>query len=635
MTEASTFPIAAISGLTLGMVDWLVVALYSAAMIGLGWFFSRTATRSTDGFLIGERSLPWWVIGFANVASYSDSGGGWVWLFYVGGFMYLNQIAWIAWPIWMPLVGVFWAKMWRRSGVVTTGELIELRYSGRGAAAFRGFYGVYACLAWATVFLGYGTAILAQLLAPLIGWSPTTIVVVFGTVTLSYTVLGGLLGAAYIDLLQFGIFFCAALVLWYLGVEEQGGYAPMLARATASRGLDFWQIYPPSSGANTYVDPASLAMLMVLGLFLAGSPCAGEGWTAQRCLAARDERHAVLGQMLNSILSLVIRMIPLLPLGILAIATYPAADPGAHAMLRFPDGTTAPSTGVWSHLVIRHAGKLPGFGGLIIAAVLAGYMATVGTMLQWGSSFVVNDLYRRHFRPTAAKNEHILVARLVMVAMMVLASFLAFSIRDIGAWVFYINAAMITPALPLAWLRWFWWRLNVWGEIFGILLSVPLSAFIWFGLGWRERPVWQPTLLLLMMGFVGSTLVSLATPAESRETLRRFYLRIRPHGFWGPVRDGLEADGLADSGRRRRELRWDLLAAGCGIAFCFTITWSFFTAVMLRWAEFVGWAAAASVAGFAYYTFWMRSHALAVAPDADTRKATADPAIVEPRGAPS
>lgn len=614
MIEGPTPLLAATSWLALGTADWLVVAAYSATMIGLGWYFSRAATRSADGFLIGERSLPWWVIGFANVSTYSDSGGGWVWLFYVGGFMYLNQIAWIAWPIWMPLVGVFWAKMWRRSGVVTTGELIELRYSGRGAAAFRGFYGVYACVAWASVFLGYATALLAQLLAPLIGWSPTAIVVVFGAVTLSYTVLGGLLGAAYIDLPQFAIFFVAALILWYFGVAEHGSYSAILAKATANRDLDFWQIYPPSSGTNGYVDPGSLAMLALLGLFLAGSPCAGEGWTAQRCLAARDERHAVLGQMLNSILSLVVRMVPLLPLGVLAIATYPAADPAAREVLTLPDGSTAPSTGVWSHLVIRYADKLPGFGGLIIAAVLAGYMSTVGTMLQWGSSFVVNDFYRRHLRPDAAEREHILVARGVMAAMMVLSSTLALSIRDIGPWVFYINAAMITPALPLAWLRWFWWRLNVWGEIFGILLSMPLSALIWFGLGWRDRPVWQPTLLLLVLGFAGSVAVSLATPAESRETLRRFYLRIRPHGFWGPIRDDLEAEGLADPARRREELRWDLVSAGCGIVFCFAISWSLFTAVLLRWAESGGWAVAAGVAGVAYYACWMRSHAIGAEP---------------------
>ncbi len=157
--------------------------------------------------------------------------------------MYLNQIAWIAWPIWMPLVGIFWAKMWRRSGLVTTGELIELRYSGRGAAAFRGFYGVYACLGWATVFLGYGTAMLAQILG-----ADDRMVSLGGGPRLRCGDLGlypdgGLLGAAYIDLPQFAIFFLAAVVVWYFGVQEFGSYAAMLEKAMVQRDLSFWQIF--------------------------------------------------------------------------------------------------------------------------------------------------------------------------------------------------------------------------------------------------------------------------------------------------------------------------------------------------------------------------------------------------------
>ncbi len=110
----------------------------------------------------------------------------------------------------------------------------------------------------------------------------------------------------------------------------------------ANRDADFWQIIPPSTGTNTYVNGMTLFALALIGLFLAGSPCAGEGWTAQRCLAAKDERHAVLGQMFNCVLALVVRMIPLLPLAILAIALYPAADPGKHDLIILPDGTTRP-----------------------------------------------------------------------------------------------------------------------------------------------------------------------------------------------------------------------------------------------------------------------------------------------------
>jgi Na+/proline symporter len=593
--------------LSLTSIDWTVIVLYSLAMVGMGVYFSRAATRSADGFLIGERSLPWWAIGFANVSTYSDSGGGWVWLFYLGGFMYLNQIAWIAWPIWMPLVGVFWAKMWRRSGLVTTGELLEFRYSGKAAARFRGFFGIYACLGWATIFLGYGTAMLAQMLAPLIGWEPLWVIVVFGTVATAYTVLGGLLGAAYIDIPQFFIFFGAAFVIWFFGVQEFGSYQEMLSRAMAHRDADFWQIFPPSSGTNTYVDPWTFVALIVIGLFLAGSPSAGEGWTAQRCLAAKNERHAVGGQMFNCVLSLVIRMVPLLPLGVLAIALYPAADPGVHKIAELPDGGTAPSIGVWSQLVVRYADELPGFSGIMIAAVLAGYMSTVGTLLQWGSSFVVNDFYRRHVRPAAPEREHILVARIVMIVMMATATMLAVGIEDIEPWVMFINAAMITPALPLSWLRWFWWRFNIWGELFGLVISVPLASLIWFGLGANTWPFWQPIVLLLGVGLSGSVIVALLTPAESAETLRSFYVKIRPPGIWGPVRRTLAAEGLCDAAQQRRELTWDLLAAASGIAFCFSMVYAFFLSVVLNWRAAAGFSLAAIGSGVAFYFCWLKS----------------------------
>jgi Na+/proline symporter len=603
----------------LSPIDWTVIAVYSAAMVLLGLYFARAATKSAESYLIGERSLPWWVIGFANVSTYSDSGGGWVWLFYVGGFMYLNQIAWIAWPIWMPLVGIFWAKMWRRSGLVTTGELLEFRYSGKAAARFRGFYGIYACLGWATVFLGYGTAMLAQMLAPLIGWEPLWVIIVFGAIATAYTLLGGLLGAAYIDVPQFFIFFSAAFVVWYLGVEDIGSYREMLDRAIANRDADFWQILPPSSGSNHYVEPMTLLALVLVGLFLAGSPCAGEGWTAQRCLAAKNERHAVLGQMFNCVLTLVVRMAPLLPLGILAIALYPPAGPGDHNSISLPDGETVSSVAVWSQLVIRYADRIPGFGGILIAAVLAGYMSTVGTLLQWGSSFVVNDFYRRHLRPNAPEKEHILVARVTMIVMMVLGTLLAVGIEDIGPWVFFINAAMIAPALPLAWLRWFWWRFNIWGELFGLVISVPLASYVWFGLDWEaDSRVWQPTLLLLAIGLIGSVTISLITPPESAETLRNFYLKVRPHGAWGRVRRQLASEGLIDLKQQRAELRWDLIAAAVGIVFCFAMVYALFMSVMLRWQTAAAFAAITLATGGAYFYCWLRSSRTAAGTEADT-----------------
>src|SRR4029078_1232269 len=123
-----------------------------------------------------------------------------------------------------------------------------------------------------------------------------------------------------------------------------------------------------------------------------------------------------------------------------------------------------------------------------------------------------------------------------------------------------LSGAMSTPPVRLLWLRWFWWRFNIWGELFGLVISVPLASMIWFGLGASGWPFWQPTILLLGIGFVGSVVVTLLTPPESQATLRSFYLKVRPPGRWAPLRNALAAEGLIDLSQLRRELKWDLLA---------------------------------------------------------------------------
>ena len=205
-----------------------------------------------------------------------------------------------------------------------------------------------------------------------------------------------------------------------------------------------------------------------------------------------------------------------------------------------------------------------------------------------------------------------------------LATIMAIAIpqRNLVPWVGFIGAALVLPALPLAWLRWFWWRLNIWGEIFALAISTPLAYYLWFirkwtdasGIvhsGWSDKPFWQPSFLLLGVGAAGTVLLSLIIGPESRDTLKRFYLRVRPPGFWGPIKRELEAEGLIDADLQRKEFRLDVVAALCGIVFCFGLIFMAYTIVALRWQHASAWLGLALVAGYFHFRCWTKSHALA------------------------
>jgi len=230
-------------------------------------------------------------------------------------------------------------------------------------------------------------------------------------------------------------------------------------------------------------------------------------------------------------------------------------------------------------------------------------------------------------RPGVSEREYIVAARVVMIIMMISASVLATGITDITPWVMFINAAMITPALPLSWLRWFWWRFNIWGELFGLVISVPLASLIWFGLGASAWPFWQPIILLPGIGLVGSVIVTLLTPPESKETLRAFYLKVRPPGYWAPLRSTLAAEGLIDLAQQRREFKWDWSAAVCGIVFCFSITYTYFLSVVLNWAWAAFFAMLAVVFGFAFFVCWLRSARISLFSEGNVPGPASAPAV--------
>jgi SSS family solute:Na+ symporter len=562
--------------------DWLIVIGYALVAIAIGSYFTRRASGGVESYFVAGRSLPWWVIGFSSVASYSSAGtaSAITMLVYTGGLLG-NWWWWIPWVIWMPLVAVLWSKFWRRMRVVSTAEFIELRYGGWAASLFRSVAAIYFSFGWAVVLMAYITGWLTKAIGPILGWSDLKIILFAASLALLYTMMGGLLGAAYSEIFQFCVFFVANLIFVPVVVHNMGGMGTIYSKINAGYGPGFFRATPPGGEFSRL----TVVALVLQGLFFAASPTAGEGFTAQRFMAAKNEFHAQVGQLVNSLFSLVVRVIPFVFLGMAGAAFYGKGG----------NGET-----LWGNLVAHFS--YPGLTGLLVAAELAAYQGTVSTEMNWGASFLINDLYKRVLVKNKPERHYVFAGRLATLLLLVTALLVAyFRVKGMLSWFLFINNVMIAFILPLAWLRFMWWRLNIWGEIAALAGGLPLSYAVWFVLDFAHKPFWQGFLLLFGGGWVVILLVTLLTPPERPEVLAEFYRRCKPPGFWGPVTCTLS---IEERSHAQREIRLDVWNCALGIAFCWAavaLTTNLFGRHLVA---SIAWAVVASTAFYLFARSW-------------------------------
>jgi SSS family solute:Na+ symporter len=573
----------------MGSTDWLVVASLCLLSLVVGVIFTRRAGKQgATGYFTGNRSLPWWAIGLSNTATYQSGNGAFVMLVLVFG-LSGNWMWWASWVIWMPLVAIIWARMWRRMQIVTTAELITLRYGGKTAIFARKSY-AFLLFCYAVIIISYITGFFAKTVAPLVPFSEAQILLLFGGVTAIYTVFGGLIGVVFTDVMQFCILFIGNLIFFFLAVPQHGGWQAITERARLVRPESLQQ-FPPT----VLIPMMTVAMLVVQGLFFAGSPTAGEGMTAQRFMGAKNERHALGGQLFNSFLALSLRTVPLIGLGVVALSLFWTEDlvrqvgnlPAGFELLRDP-------AYAWGELVnFSHLPK--GFVGVLVAAEAAAFMSTLSALINWGSSFVINDFYRP-LKPQATAKSQILVSRLTTLFLFVIAALVAiFFVKGMVSWFLFINSVMVIFILPLSWLRFFWWRFNVWGELAATILGLPLSILFWFILGFQKRPFWQSTGFLFLLSFFLLITVTLLTRPESEETLLHFYERCRPPGLWKKIRARAGATGESEP-----SLRHLVFDGVLGIVCCLGL-------VVLTNSLFAGSGAlfASGALGFGVFGYWL------------------------------
>jgi solute:Na+ symporter, SSS family len=535
--------------LQLTALDGLIVAAYFALMLAVGLYYRRRASRSVDEFFVSGRNIPWWLAGTSMVATTfaADTplavtgmvaaggiAGNWLWWNFMAGGV---------------LVVFFYARLWRRAGVLTDVEFAEIRYAGRPAAFLRGFRAVYLALPINCIVIGWVNLAMVKILTLTLGVSKEqALAMVLGLIALTslLSTLSGLWGVIMTDAIQFVIMIAMAIVLAVAAVSAVGGMEALkqkVALLDQARGaaegsgaslLDFFPaLDSPWMPAITFLVYISLNWW---ASWYPGAEPGGGGYVAQRMFSARDERHALFATLWFQIAHYTLRPWPWILTALCAMVLYP--------------GLADPETG-YVQMMIDHMPAA--LRGVMLAAFVAAYMSTVSTMLNWGASYIVNDCYRRFLHPEATQKHYVYVSQATTVLLTVASAVLTFYMDSItGAWKLLIVTGAGTGGVLLA--RWYWWRVNAWSEVSAMVAAavVSLTLQVRYGLDSAD-PRGFAYIMLITVGITTAVwlAVTFLTRPEPEAKLVAFYRRVHPSpAGWRPVaRLAPEVTPSGDAGR--------------------------------------------------------------------------------------
>jgi SSS family solute:Na+ symporter len=516
----------------LSFFDWAVIAAYFLFNLGIGIYYARKARGNTTEFFLSGRNVPWWLAGTSMVATTFAADTPLA----VTGFVAKNGIAgnWLWWNFVMSgMMTVFlYARLWRRAGVMTDIEFAELRYSGKPAAFLRGFRALYLGLPINCIIMGWVNLAMIKIIEVTLGLEKReAILVVIGLLifTAFYTTISGLWGVLVTDLFQFVLKMGMVILLAYLSVRAVGGMDALKMKiiamdaASGQQGsrLDFFpewdSVWMPTITLLTYLAVNWWAS------WYPGAEPGGGGYVAQRIFSAKDERHGLLATLWFNIAHYALRPWPWILTALASLILYPnLVDKERGYIETLMDPNVFP-------VYLR---------GFMLAAFAAAYMSTIGTQLNWGASYVINDFYRRFLKKDSSERHYVIVSQLVTLLLMILSLVITFFLDSIGAaWKILLVTGAGTGTVLL--LRWFWWRINAWSEVSAMIMAAVCSIFLQVVFEWdSDKPRDFAYLMLITVGITTVTwlIVTLLTPAEPKEKLIAFYRRVRPDGpGWQPI----------------------------------------------------------------------------------------------------
>ena len=521
--------------MNLSALDYSIIAGFFSIVLIIGIVVSKKSGQSSAEYFLSGRSMPWWLLGFSMVATTFSTDTPNL----VTDIVRTNGVSgnWVWWAFLLTgLLTVFvYAKLWRRSNVATDMEFYELRYGGKPAHFLRWFRAFYLGVLFNVMAMSAVTLAAIKIGQVMLGLDPVFTVVVAGSITVLFSAVGGFRGVIYTDFVLFFVAIAGAVgAAYYLvNIPEVGGLQALLAHENVS---DKLSILPDFS------DTEALIGILIIPLavqwwsaWYPGAEPGGGGYIAQRMLAAKNENHAIGATFFFNIMHYALRPWPWILVALASMVVYPDL---LSIQSAFPNVSPDKLGNDLAYSAMLT--KLPsGLLGLVLASLGAAYMSTISTHLNWGSSYIVNDVYKLEIQPSATENQLVMVGRIATVLLMIASGFLALTLTN--ALQLFDIILMFGAGTGLIFiLRWFWWRINAWSEISAMIVSGLLSILFNFGsLGTTFFggdglegifPSWAKFPLVVLLTSIVWIAVTFLTSPEKEETLDRFYKQTQPGG---------------------------------------------------------------------------------------------------------
>ena len=512
-------------------LDWVIVTISLILSFAPAIYLMRRAGSSTTEFFTSGRAAPWWLIGGSMVATTFSTDTPNL----VTNLVRENGVAnnWVWWAFLLTGMSTvfFYARMWRRSGVLTDLEFYEIRYSGKAAAMVRAFRAVYLGLFFNIVIMATVNLAAAKIANVLLGWPMWQTLFVCAIINVAFAGIAGLWGVLVTDIFQFGIAMTASIAAAYYSLQQPqvGGLSGLIAQVPPST----LQLLPDFSdwslALSIFILPLTISWWSV---WYPGSEPGGGSYIAQRILASKSEKDALAGTLFFNVAHYAIRPWPWILVALSSMLVYPTLDDIARAFPYLDRSLIGHDTAYSAMLVFLP----PGLLGLMVAGLLAAYVSTISTHLNWGTSYLVHDLYRRFIHPNADERHYVMMGRIVTALLMLVAAGMTFLLQTARTG-FELLLSIGAGSGLLYLLRWYWWRINAWSEI--AAMAVSFAVAVGFFVAGLMGVVFPPNTALLVTVFTTTFAwisVTLMTRPENENTLIGFYRLVRPAGpGWRPI----------------------------------------------------------------------------------------------------